>query len=103
MAPKAKKNMKAKPLAKGKFAMKALASPKKKQHESLPKGGAGSSKDKKQVKKNNLKKKQLAKLGKMTLAEKVAKAAEDAENPAEAAKELKGMSKAEPGPSTTPI
>ena len=94
MAPKAKKNMKAKPLAKGKFAMKALASPKKKQHESLPKGGAGSSKDKKQVKKNNLKKKQLAKLGKlgkMTLAEKVAKAAEDAENPAEAAKELKGM------------
>ena len=104
MAPK--ENMKAKPLAKGKFAMKALASPKKKQHESLPKGGAGSSKDKKQVKKNNLKKKQLAKLGKlgkMTLAEKVAKAAEDAENPAEAAKELKGMSKAEPGPSTTPI
>lgn len=45
------KNMKAKPLAKGKFAMK----------------------------------------GNMTLAEKVATAPESAENPAEAAKELKGM------------
>ena len=47
---KSQKNMKAKPLAKGKFAMK----------------------------------------GNMTLAEKVATAPESAENPAEAAKELKG-------------
>ena len=57
----------------------------------MPTVGAGSSTGKRPVKKNNLKKKHLAKLGNMTLAEKVATAPESAENPAEAAKELKGM------------
>ena len=73
------------PLAKGKTMKKApLAKGKLK---------AGSSSDKamKKVKKAVLKKSSLAKLGKMTLAQKVAKAAENTEDPAEAAQELKGM------------
>lgn len=79
MAPKAKTSMKAKPLSKGKltkpvvkgtFAMKTISKKSKGNRHSLKKG-AGSSTDKKPSKKNALNKKELAKLGKMSLAEKI--------------------------------
>ena len=84
MAPKAKakaknsKAMKLNPLRKGK---------------PLRKGNTPCSKDSKtiRVRKSALKKNNLAKLGKMTLAEKVAKAGEEADTPEEAAQSLKGM------------
>ena len=99
MAPKAKTSMKAKPLSKGKltkplvqgtFAMKTISKKSKGNRHSLKKG-AGSSTDKKPSKKNALNKKELAKLGKMSLAEKIDKAAEDAQCPEEAAKGLRKM------------
>ena len=81
MAPKAMKGVKA---------MKA--SPKKKAMKSS--GPSPCQKDKnsrQKVKKGVLKKKHFDKLGKLTLAEKVAKAAERAETADEAAQQLKGM------------
>ena len=99
MAPKAKTPMKAKPLSKGKnakslpkgtFAKKSILKKSKDKRDSLKKG-AGSSTDKKPSKKNALNKKELSKLGKMSLSEKIEKAAETATSPEEAAKGLKSM------------
>ena len=90
MAPKAKTSMKAKPLSKGKFAMKTILKKARGNKHSLKKGG-GSSTDKKPATRKSLNKNSLAKLGKMTLAEKIDKAAETASNPLEAAKGLKQM------------
>ena len=88
MAPKAKPAMKLS-LTKGK------QSPK---HKALTKGSAMKGKTNKassskamKVKKGHLKKGMLAKLGKMTLAQKIHKAAEGAESVQEAAQNLKGM------------
>ena len=96
MAPKA---MKKNPLPKGKAkVMKTLAKRKNpcQKEKPLSKGKpAGSSKDKPLAKRGRrnlkLRRGNLAKLGKLTLAEKVAKAAEDADNPEEAAANLKGL------------
>ena len=98
MPPKA---MKKNPLPKGKAnVMKVMKSMKAKP---LPKGsknmtgkGTGSSTDKKHLAKRGqrtmkLKRANLAKLGKLTLAEKVQKASENAENPDEAAANLRDM------------
>ena len=96
MAPKAKTSMKAKPLSKGKnakslpkgtFAKKSILKKSKDKRDSLKKG-AGSSTDKKPSKKNALNKKELSKLGKMSLSEKIEMAAETATSPEEAAKGL---------------
>ena len=88
MAPKAK--AKAKTKAKNSKAMKLNPLRKGKP---LRKGNTPCSKDSKtiRVRKSALKKNNLAKLGKMTLAEKVAKAGEEADTPEEAAQSLKGM------------
>ena len=51
----------------------------------------GSKNTTKKVMKSNLKAKNLAKLGKLSLDEKVAKAAENTESPNQAAQNLKGM------------
>ena len=90
MAPKAKTSMKAKPLSKGKFAMKTILKKTKGNKHSLKKG-AGSSTNKKPATKKSLNKNNFAKLGNMTLAEKIDKAAETASNPVEAAKGLKQL------------
>ena len=99
MAPKAKTPMKAKPLSKGKnakslpkgkFTKKSILKKSKDKRDSLKKG-AGSSTDKKPSKKNALNKKELSKLGNMSLSEKIEKAAEAATSPEEAAKGLKSM------------
>ena len=76
--------------------VKAKAKSSKAMKSFLLRKGKGSSTDSKKpkttrVKKQGLKKKDLQKLGKMTLAQKVAKAGEDADTPEEAAQSLKGM------------
>lgn len=81
-----KKAMKAQPLPKGKApAKKPLPKGKKSFQKSLPKGSTP------KVKKSILKKSNLEKLGKFSLVEKIKKASEEADNPEEAAANLKDM------------
>lgn len=84
--------MKKTPLLKGSGKAKALAMKAMKKKPSLVKG-AGSSTDKKKVmksmKKLALKRSQLDKLGKMSLDQKVEKAAAEADSPEEAARKLR--------------
>ena len=78
----AKGKAKTKPLTKGSASSKAKA----KKSAALTKSSTG-----KKVRKGTLKKNQLSKLGKMTLAQKIAKAAENAETSEEAAVNLRSM------------
>ena len=70
--------------------MKTILKKAKGNKHSLKKG-AGSSTNKKPATKKSLNKNNFAKLGNMTLAEKIDKAAETASNPVEAAKGLKQL------------
>ena len=77
------------PMAKAKAKAKATLT--KGSKATLTKGGKGAKAKAMKVNKSTLKKSQLQKLGKMTLQQKIAKAAEGAETAEEAASNLKGM------------
>ena len=77
------------PMAKAKAKAKATLT--KGSKATLTKGGKGAKAKAMKVNKSTLKKSQLQKLGKMTLAQKITKAAEGAETAEEAASNLKGM------------